>query len=230
MARSLLVLFCIALCVSPFYSKSQTKSLAISASGGVNRYFGLTAEPSHPQTEYDFGKAFTVELSFISGIHYLPNRFACGIVMDYYEGTFREFGEGFNQFEYLKGNASKFMVGGYLVPFVFDYDEVLYIKPGVEWSYQFATEVDGYIRSNQLPNFGEEVDLTNEFSKNSDFGVALTVEYVFKVSRRCWIAPRYKAYCSLQDVLEEMKSFRNTIGVSFGVRLHERLNDYNRLP
>lgn len=230
MARYLTFFLIISLNLTPFFVMSQHKSVCLSASGGVNKYFGLTGEYNHPLTDYTLGNACTVELSFISGKNYLPNQFACGIVIDYFGGTFREYGEGLNGVEYLNGEVSKLMVGAYLVPFIFDYNEELYVKPGIEWTYRVSTEIDGITRSNQLPNFGEEIPLTDEFAMKADFGVALTVEYVFDISKKWYVAPRYKVYCSLQDVLMEMKSFRNTLGFSIGYKLNERLYDYKRLP
>lgn len=230
MARYLIALLIVSLNLTPLFVMPQNKSFCFSASGGINSYFGLPGGYNHPLTEYEMGSAFNAELSFISGEHYLPNQFACGIIIDYFSGGFREYGDGVNGIEYLKGDASKWMIGGYIVPFIFDYEAVLFIKPGVEWTYQLSSEVDGTIRSNQVPNFGEELKLTEEFAEKADFGIALTLEYVFDVGRKWYIAPRYKGYCSLQDVLQDMKSFRNTVGFSIGYKLKERFYDYKRLP
>lgn len=230
MARIFVILLFLILNLSPLPVKSQNKSFSFSSMGGINTFFGLKGEYDHPLTEYKIGEAFTAEVNFISGRNYLPNQFACGIVLDYFSGSFREYSEGFNGYDYLNGKASKVMLGAYLVPYIFDYDRELFIKPGIEWSYLLSANVDGFIRSIEVPTYGQEIELDNEFATKSDLGVSLSLEYVIELKKRWYIAPKYKLYCSLQGTLTEMNTFRNTIGVAVGYRLRERLNDFNRLP
>lgn len=230
MARKIVILVILLFSITPLMVKPQSKSLSFSIAGGVNRYFGLEGDYTHPLTEYKTGSAFTSELVFISGKNYLPNQYACGILLDYFSGSFREYGEGFNEVEYLNGEAAKVMLGAYFVPFIFNYNEELFIKPGVEWTYLLSADVNGFILSNEVPTFGSKVELDSEFASKSDLGIALTIEYVIELKKRWYISPKYKAYCSLQGTMPEMNTFRNTIGVAVGYRLRERLNDYKRLP
>lgn len=223
MTRFRILLLLIFLGWTPFQLDAQNKSLRFNATAGVNRYFGLSSQYNFPSTEYSFGEAMTMEFEFISGKKYLPGQYAVGIVMDYFNGTFRQYGTALNGGDYLNGEASKIMLGVNLVPVIFDYEEVFFIKPGLEWTYQIKTEIEGSLRSNEALNYGEMIPLENDFLKKSDIGIALDFEYVFDINNQWYIAPRYKIYCSLYDVMNDMKSFRNTLGFSLGYYLSDRL-------
>jgi hypothetical protein len=230
MVRKFVILLLLTLGLIPRSVLSQNKSICFTASGGINRYFGLKGDYNYPSAEYRYGSAATAELSFISGKNYLPNQYAAGVVIDYFTGSFRQYGEGLNGGDYLNGEVSKLMIGGYLVPYIFEYNKELFIRPGIEWTYLVSAEVDGFILSKEVPTFGQKMELKEDFVSKSDLGLALTIEYVFHIKKRWHLAPRYKGYVSLQGTMPEMNTFRNTIGLSIGYRLRERLNDYNRLP
>ncbi|HLN53999.1 MAG TPA: hypothetical protein VK212_09855 [Lentimicrobium sp.] len=206
----------------PIFGYSQPKSLRFSATAGINRYSGLKGAYNHPTTEYTWGEAGSMELGFISGKKYLPGQYAIGFVMDYYTGTFHEYGEGLNGVEYLDGKVSKMMLGGYLVPMLFSVNDELFIKPGIEWTYRIKSEVEGVMRSEEGQTFGQMLPIGEEFANKSDFGVALDFEYVIEIKRSNWyFSPRLKTYYSLVEVLPDMKSFRATVGFSIGHRLKE---------
>lgn len=219
--RILLLIFILGL--SPYQSGAQSKSLRFSATAGINRYFGLQSQYNFPSTEYTIGKAYSGELGFISSKHYLPGQYAFGVVVDYFSGTFRQYGKALDGGDYLTGEASKLMLGVNLVPVIFDYEEVLFIKPGIEWTCLITPDIDGTIRSNEALTYGEMIPLDNDFIKKADIGIAVTVEYVININNQWYIAPRYKIYCSMYDVMTNMKSFRNTLGFSLGYYLSDRL-------
>lgn len=208
---------------SPYQSGAQNKSLRFSATAGINRYFGLPSQYNFPTTEYTSGMAFSGELGFISGKKYLPGQYAFGVIVDYFSGTFLQYGTSLNGGNYLTGEASKLMLGLNLVPVIFDYEEVLFVKPGLEWTCLITPDIEGAIRSNEAQTYGEMIPLGNDFIKKADIGISITVEYVFDIKDQWYIAPRYKIYCSMYDVMNNMKSFRNTLGFSLGYYLSDRL-------
>lgn len=223
MSRLTCILIILTFGLVPWTVNSQPKSLRLSATAGVNRYFGLKGEFNHPITEYSWGEAGSLEFGYISGSKYLPGQYAVGLVCDYFTGTFHEFGEGLNGVEYLNGSISKFMLGGYLVPMIFSVDEELFIRPGIEWTVKIKSDVEGVKRSDEGQSFGEMLPLDEEFAEKSDFGVALDFEYLFEIKRSSWyFSPRLKTYCSLYDVLRDMKSFRTTLGFTVGYKLKEQ--------
>ena len=121
------------------------------------------------------------------------------------------------------GDAAKLILGINLVPVIIDYEEELFIKPGIEWSYLITPYVDANLRSNEAMTYGEMMPLGDDFVKKADIGISVTVEYVFDINNQWYIAPRYKIYCSLYDVMNNMKSFRNSLGFSIGYYLSDRL-------
>jgi hypothetical protein len=217
------IVFILGMLIIPTIGISQPKSLHLSATAGVNRYFGLEGDFNHPITEYEFGKAGSLELGYISGTKYLPGQYAIGLVCDYYSGTFREYGDRMNEVEYLNGEVSKIMLGGYVIPMIFDVDESFIIKPGIEWTARIKSKIEGEKMSDEGQTFGMMLPLDDEFARKSDFGVVLNLEYLFEFKRSNWyLCPRFKAYYSLFDVLPEMQSFRAMIGFSIGYKLKEQ--------
>ena len=209
--------------VIPLISSSQPKSLRLSSTAGVNRYFGLKGAYNHPNTDYTWGNAITVEFGYISGTKYLPGQYAIGLTCDYFDGTFHEYGKGLTGIEYLNGKASKIMLGGYLIPMIFSVDEQLFISPGVEFTCKIKSDIDGVIRSDEGQSFGEMLPLEKDFAKKADFGVALNLEYLVELGKSNWyLCPRLKSYCSIYNVLTDMKSFRVTAGISIGYKLSEK--------
>ncbi len=209
--------------LTPFNLYSQPKSFKLSATVGVNRFFGLDGDYNHPKIDYKWGKAGTIEIGYISGKKYLPGQYSLGFLVDYFSGTFHEYGEGLNGIEYLNGEASKLMFGGYLIPMIFNVNEELFISPGVEFTCRLQTDINGVIRSDEGQTFGKMLELDKSFAKKSDFGVAIGLEYIIELGRSNWyLCPRIKTYCSIYDVLTDMKSFRASGGLSIGYKLSEK--------
>lgn len=223
MTRLRILLLITILCCFTSNLGAQNKSIRFSASGGVNRYFGLSSQYNFPSIEYSIGEAYNAEFSFISGKKYLPGQYAFGIMVDYFSGGFHQYGKALNGGDYLIGDAAKLILGINLVPVIIDYEEELFIKPGLEWSYLITPYVDANLRSNEAMTYGEMMPLGDDFVKKADIGVSVTVEYVFDINNQWYIAPRYKIYCSLYDVMNNMKSFRNSLGFSIGYYLSDRL-------